>query len=314
MLPGCAVVPSQTMGISDPLPSWNEGEAKARVLSFVSQVTDQSGDAFVPVEARIAVFDHDGTLMIEQPDVVQFEFIYERIRYLAEDHPEWTSTQPYQAILADDKKYLSGLNYGQKGGVIVVAQTGITHEEFTAAVQLFLNTAKDLRFSRRYTQLVYQPMIELIRLLHSESFQVYVVSGGGIDFIRAFSEEIYAIPKDHVVGSSWRTSLEEQDNRWVVMRKPGFNSLNVGKNKPLNIHLHVGRRPILAVGNSDGDIQMLQYTSDQQHSLVLLLQHDDARREYEYLNDSVRSRETGIREGWQVISMEQDFSVIFAEE
>lgn len=309
-LAGCAG--QTTVPVADPLPSWQEGAAKAGIIDFVRRVTDRESPDFVAEPARVAVFDHDGTLIVERPTLVQFEFVYHRVRELAPAHPEWAGIQPFRSVLEDDRAGLAAMGYRRRAALIDAGQGNLFQSDFEEAAAQFLATARHTRFDARYTDLTYTPMIELLRYLAAHDFRVYIVSGGGIDFIRTMSAGNYALPRERVIGSSTKSALRERDGRVAVYRKTGFRSLNAGPFKPLNIWLHVGRRPILAVGNSDGDLDMLRFTAlGQQPSLAVLLQHDDAVREYAYADDSVRIREAAERYGWLSVSMRDDFRRVF---
>ncbi|MGI9342140.1 MAG: HAD family hydrolase [Gammaproteobacteria bacterium] len=297
----------------DPLPSWNDGAPRTAILGFVARVTDANGPDFVAPAERIAVVDNDGTLIIEQPSVVQFEFLYARIRRLSPEHPEWSDSPALRAVMDNDRQALADMTFRERGDLVTKGQANVYQQDFARAVQDFLATGRHSRFGERYVDLAYQPMLELIRLLQANDFRVFVVSGGGIDFIREFSEPVYGIARENVIGSSMKTAIKERDGRLEVYRKPGWDSLNAGPFKPLNIQLHIGRRPILAVGNSDGDLDMLQYAHDGTlPSLVLLLKHDDAEREYVYAEEAQRALEVAEREGWSVVSMRDDFATVFA--
>lgn len=297
----------------DPLPSWNAGAAKVSIIDFVSRVTDRGDPEFVGVQDRIAVFDNDGTLMIERPTLVQFEFLYDRIRTLAPEHPEWTTTQPFKAVLEDDREQLTALGYRGRGPIIDAGQGNLFADDFDAAVTRFLATGTHNRFGRRYVDLVYAPMIELVRYLDAHDFRVFVVSGGGIDFIRSYAEVVYSIPRERIIGSSPKTDLRSRDDRSVsIYRKAGLKSPNAGRFKPLNIWLHIGRRPVFAVGNSDGDLDMLRYATDGNlPSLAVLLRHDDAEREYEYSAGAEKVRAAARQLGWVDVSMRRDFATVF---
>ncbi len=300
-------------GIDDPLPSWQEGVAKQAITDFVGRVTDPEHADFVAPADRVAVFDNDGTLIIERPTLVQFEFLYARIKALAAEHPDWRTTQPFQAVLEDDRKLLAEMGYRKRGALVTAGQANISQDEFQRTAMDFLADGEHLRYSARYVDLVYQPMLELIRYLQAHEFKVFIVSGGGIEFIRSYAEDVYGVPKENVIGSSMKAGLREQDDRLDVYRKPGFSSMNAGRFKPVNIRLHTGRRPIFAIGNSDGDLDMLRYThTGSRPSLVLLIQHDDPVREYEYADESSRVREIATERGWPVVSMRDDFRIVFS--
>ena len=298
----------------DPLPSWNQGVARRSIIDFVDAVTKPDGESYVAPMDRIAVFDNDGTLIIERPMLVQFAFIYDRVQSMADENPEWSYTQPFKAVIEDDLKMLEEMGFAKRRNLMTAAQANITQDEFHELATGVLREGRHPRFDRPYTTLVYQPMVELIRYLHQNAFKVFIVSGGGIEFIRTLSEQAYDIPRDRVIGSSLKYDFKDQDGRSVIFRKPGFNSINAGRFTPLNIKLHIGRRPILAVGNSDGDIQMLEFTDDHSRdALVLLVHHDDPQREYEYSDESTRVRELAEERGWQTVSISRDYKTLFPE-
>lgn len=296
----------------DPLPSWQSGTARDAIVTFVERVTDPAGADFVAPEDRLAVFDNDGTLMVEQPAAFQFAFIFDRVQTLARNRPEWASTQPFQAVIEDDLAAMRSMNFETRRTLGRVTSANMTQDEFDSLASAFIATSRHPRFQRHYTDAVYQPMLELIKLLQANDFKVFIVSGSGIEFIRAFSETVYGIPRENVIGSSRKLDLREQDGRLVIYRKSAIANINGARFKPLNIQLHAGRRPILAVGNSDGDFEMLRFTeSPDKPSLVLLVQHDDPDREYAYSDDSIRVRQAARDHGWQVVSMREDFKRVF---
>lgn len=308
VLLGCSPATEQ----GDPLPSWNSGETKTAILDFVARVGDAGGPDFVAPADRIAVFDNDGTLIIERPDVVQFEFLYARIRQMAPEHPDWAEVEPFGTILRDDREALAEMGFRELGPVVTQGQANQYQEDFAAAARAFLASARHPRFDTRFLDLVYQPMLELIAYLQAHEFRVFIVSGGGIEFIRQFSEPVYGIPRENVIGSSMKMDLRERGGKLETFRKPGWNSMNAGRFKALNIQLHIGRRPILTVGNSDGDLDMMRFTHDgTQPSLVMLLQHDDAEREYDYAGEAPRAATAVERYGWLGVSMRDDFRVVF---
>src|SRR5829696_9526155 len=246
---------------SDPLPSWNEGATKQAITAFVGRVTTQGGPDFVPVDQRIATFDNDGTLWVEQPMYVQLAFVLDRVRALAPLHPEWTDKQPFKAVLEGDMKAVAGS--GERGLVELVAEThaGMTTDEFLTIVADWLAKARDPRFKRPYTELIYQPMLELLAYLRANDFKTFIVSGGGIEFMRPWTERIYGVPPEQVVGSSIKTRFEMRDGGPTLFRLPEINFIDDKAGKPVGINEHVGRRPIAAFGNSDGDLEMLQWTT-----------------------------------------------------
>jgi len=317
VLVGCATSPR---GGGDPLPSWNEGASKRAILAFVEAVTEEGGADYVPPSERIAVFDNDGTLWVEQPVYTQLAFALERVKVLAPEHPEWKTAQPFQAILAGDLK--TALASGEKGIVEIVMAThaGMTADEFSRIAGDWAATAKHPKFDRLYTECVYQPQLELLRYLRANGFQTFIVSGGGIEFMRPWTERVYGIPPAQVVGSSIVTRFEMQDGRSVLVRQPKLNFIDDKAGKPVGIHQHIGQRPILAFGNSDGDLQMLQYTTGGNGKrLGLLVHHTDAEREYAYDRDShIGTLDAALDQaagrGWVVVDMKRDWKVIFPAE
>jgi phosphoglycolate phosphatase-like HAD superfamily hydrolase len=301
----------------DPLPSWNDGPAKSAILAFVADVTKEGSANFVPPSERIAVFDNDGTLWIEQPVYVQAVFALNRLHALAPKNPAWKKTQPFKAALEGDIKAL--LSHGQEGLLKIIGAThaGNTPEEFIEIVQTWLDTARHPRFKRRYTDLVYQPMLELLAYLRSQGFKTFIVSGGGTEFIRAFGQEKYGIPPEQIVGSSIRTTFEHRDGRPVLLRRPELIFFDDGAGKPVGINAHIGRRPIAVFGNSDGDLEMLQWTTTAEgRRLGVIIRHTDAEREYAYDRKSDVGRlnaalDAAKSNGWIVVDMKKDWKVIF---
>lgn len=310
------VVPASAQD-SDPLPSWNDGPTKQAVLDFVTKVTEpESGDYVSPAD-RIATFDNDGTLWLEQPYYTQLAFALDRVKALAPEHPEWKEQQPFKAVLEGDTKALVAT--GEKGLVQLIAatHTGMTPEEFQTIVGDWLATAKDKRFDRLYTKLVYQPMLELLAYLRDKGFTTYIVSGGGIEFVRNFSEAVYGIEPAQVVGSSIKTKYELADGVPTVMRLPDVNFVDDKEGKPIGITEHIGQRPIAAFGNSDGDYQMLDWTTAGEGArLGVIVHHTDAEREYAYDRDSHIGRldkalTDAPGKGWIVVDMKNDWKEIF---
>ncbi len=310
LLAGCA---AQSRGESDALPGWRDGEAKTRVLDWLDSVTRPDSPAWQAPADRIAVFDHDGTLIVEQP-LVQMAFIFDRVRQLAPANPDWSATQPFATVLSGDQAALAELGFRERAPLMDAAQAGLSMDEFRNAVDAFLAGAEHPRYQRPYAELAYQPMRELIALLQAHEFRVFIVSGGGVHFIRALAESAYGIPAEHVIGSRTKTTLLAVEGRLEVVRKSGFNGLNVGRFKALNIQDLIGRRPLLAVGNSDGDLEMLKFADSGDNSLVILLQHDDAQREFVYADDSQRVRPVAAERGWLQLSMRDDFRRVFSRD
>ena len=296
----------------DPLPSWTEGPNKQAILEFVSSVTDPGGDTFVPAEDRIATFDNDGTLWAEKPTYFQLYFTIDRIKSLAAANPEWATTQPFQAVLEDDRERMAAFTRDDLATLIAAAHANTSQTEFAAVAQEFLARARHPERGKPFTDLVYQPMLELLDLLRAHEFRVFIVSGGGIEFIRTFSEEVYGIPRENVVGSSLQNEFRETAEGSEIIRLPRLGSFDDREVKPANIALHIGRRPVVAVGNSDGDLQMLQYAADGAGpSLAVLLHHDDAIREYDYDHGTEQALAVAEAREWLIVSISRDFETVF---
>jgi phosphoglycolate phosphatase-like HAD superfamily hydrolase len=302
---------------ADPLASWNDTAPKKAIISFVERVTRESSPDFVPVPERIVVFDNDGTLWAEQPMYFQLLFVMDRVKALAPQHPEWNEKEPFSSVLKRDMKGLAAS--GDKGLMELVAAThaGMTTEEFTKIVSDWIATAKHPKSGKRYTEMVYQPMLELLTYLRANGFKTFIVSGGGIDFIRPWSEKVYGIPPEQVVGSSVKLRFELRDSKPVLLKLPEVGLIDDKECKPIGIETHIGRRPIAAFGNSDGDLQMLQWTTaGEGQRLALIVHHDDAQREWAYDRDSRVGKldkawdEARIK-GWTVVSMKDDWNTIF---
>jgi phosphoserine phosphatase len=304
---------------ADPLPSWNEGAAKSAIVDFVTAVTAGGGADFVPAEARIATFDNDGTLWIEQPLYIQFAFALDRVKALAPQHPEWATTQPFKAVLDNDLSAL--LASGQEGlvEIMMASHAGNTTDEFAAIVTEWIGKARHPKFKRPYTELVYQPMLELIAFLRVNGFKTFIVSGGGIEFMRPWSQTIYGVPPEQVIGSSIKTKFEMRNGSPVLVRLPEIDFIDDKDGKPVAIQKFIGRRPIAAFGNSDGDLQMLQWTTaGSGRRLGVIVHHDDAQREYAYDRQSkIGQLNTALDDAsaqkWVVVSMKSDWSRIFPE-
>ena len=303
--------------IVDPLPSWKDGVTKQAILNYVNDVTTEGSANFIPVSERIATFDNDGNLWSEQPAYFQLFFAMDRVKALAPEHPEWKTTQPYQSVLENDMKTL--MSYGEHGLIEIVMAThaGNTVGEFEQIVKDWLATAKHPRFDRPYTDLVYQPMLELLNYLQEHNFKTFIVSGGGIEFMRPWVEGVYGIPKDQVVGSSIKTEFVMVDGTPEIKRLPALDFIDDKEGKPLGINKFIGRKPVFASGNSDGDLQMLQWTDSNSYpSFQLYLHHTDAEREWAYdRNSSVGRLDKGLVEanekGWTVIDMKNDWKVVY---
>jgi len=302
---------------ADPLPSWNEGASKQAIMAFVTNVTDeQSADYVAPAE-RIAVFDNDGTLWAEQPLYFQLFFALDRVKTLAPQHPEWQTQEPFASLLKSDTK--AALAGGEHALLEIVMAThgGMTTEEFETIVKQWLSSARHPVTGRLYTQMVYQPMLELLAYLRNNGFKTFIVSGGGIEFMRPWTAAVYGIPPEQVIGSSIKTHFELRDGKPVLVRIPEINFIDDKAEKPVGIHRHIGRRPIAAFGNSDGDLQMLQWTTAGDGArFALYVHHTDAEREWAYDRQShIGKLDKGLDEakakGWTVVDMKNDWSVIY---
>jgi len=316
----CALAASPALAQTDPLPSWNDGPAKQAIVGFVEKVTDKEAKDYIPPEDRIATFDNDGTLWVEKPIYVQLAFALDRVKALAPEHPEWKDKQPFKAVLEGDMKTVAAS--GEKGiaELVMATHAGMAPAEFQKIVGDWLATAKDQRFKRGYTKLVYQPMLELLSYLRDNGFTTYIVSGGGIEFVRNFSEPVYGIPPAQVVGSSIKTKYEVVDGKPTLIRLPEMNFVNDKTGKPIGINQHIGQRPIAAFGNSDGDYQMLDWTtSGEGPRFGLIVHHTDAEREYAYDRDSSVGRldkalDDAPAKGWVVVDMKNDWKQVFPPE
>jgi phosphoserine phosphatase len=301
----------------DPLPSWNDGPAKRTIMDFVARVTDKYSPDFVPAAERIATFDNDGTLWVEQPLYVQGMFVFDRVRALAPEHPEWRGQQPFKAVLENDTAALARMSEEQIADMMLAVHAGTGQEEFIGTVKEWLAQARHPRFNVPYTTMVYQPMLELMDYLRDHRFKVFIVSGGGVDFIRAFSEETYGVPRENVVGSSLEYKYAQDGDSWQLLRLPRLDKYDDAEGKPESIALHIGRRPILVAGNSDGDLAMMRYAATGSRPyLNLLVHHDDAQREYAYDSESHVGRlqealDEAIARDWTVISMRGDWNCMF---
>jgi len=301
----------------DPLPSWNNTAPKKAVISFVQRVTTPNTSDFVPVAERIAVFDNDGTLWAEQPMYFQLFFALDRVKILAPQHPEWKEKEPFASLLKGDVK--SALAGGEHAILEIIMEThaGMTTEEFETIVKDWISTAKHPVTNRLYSAMVYQPMLELLAYLRANEFKTFIVSGGGIEFMRPWTEKVYGIPPEQVVGSSIKTRFEIMDDKPVLVRLPEINFIDDKAGKPVGINQHIGRRPIAAFGNSDGDLQMLQWTmAGQGPRFALYVHHTDADREWAYDRTSSIGRldkglDQALANGWTVVDMKNDWKVIF---
>jgi phosphoglycolate phosphatase-like HAD superfamily hydrolase len=302
-----------------PLASWNEGPTKQSIVNFVRGVTTVDGPQFVKPEERIAVFDNDGTLWCEQPFYFQFAFVLDRMKGMAPQHPEWKDNPFYAAVLAGDMKALAA---GGVKGVLELAtitHAGMTTDEFAKIAAEWIGSARHPKFGRLYTDVVYLPMLELLAYLRANGFKTFIVSGGGVEFMRVFAEKVYGIPPEQVIGSSIVTKFEMVDGVPVLTRLPQLNFMDDNVGKPVGINMHIGRRPIAAFGNSDGDLQMLQWTAGCAGSnFALLVHHTDPVREFAYDASSMGKLEAALTEaatrGWTVVDMKNDWNRVFAFE
>src|SRR6201988_2536181 len=302
---------------SDPLPSWNEGATKASILDFVARVATQGGPGFVPVEQRIATFDNDGTLWAEQPIYFQLAFALDHAKALASERPDLKKKDVFKALLRGDRKAV--LASGKKGleDILAVSHAGITTDVYARVVSDWIASARHPRFDRPYPDLVYQPMLELLAYLRANGFKIFIVSGGGIEFMRAWVEKVYGIPPEQVVGSSGVTKFQIEDGKPVLMKLPKIEFIDDGPGKPVGINRFIGRRPIFAFGNSDGDLQMLQWTAAGSGARFAgLVHHTDSEREYAYDRDSRigkldKALDEATAKRWTVVDMRHDWKVIF---
>jgi phosphoglycolate phosphatase-like HAD superfamily hydrolase len=302
---------------TDPLPSWTEGESRQAIMEFVQRVTTPDSADYIVPEERIAVFDNDGTLWSEKPVYFQLLFAIDRIRQLAPQHPEWKTTQPFKAVLDNDMDALA--DSGEKGllQLVMASHAGMTTTEFERIVGDWLMTARHPRFKRPYTELVYQPMLELLNYLRANGFKTFIVSGGGIEFMRPWTQAVYGIPPEQVIGSSIKVQFEPRDGEPVLVRLPEIDFIDDKAGKPVGIHKFIGRRPVAAFGNSDGDLQMLQWTAaGEGRRFMLLVHHTDAEREYAYdrashIGKLDKALDEADRRGWTMVDMKRDWKVIY---
>jgi len=299
------------------LPSWKDGDARRSIVQFVDAVTDPGSADFVPAPQRIAVFDNDGTLWAEQPLYFQLAYAVDRVRALADEHPEWREQQPYKAVLEGDLGAVLAGGEEALLKLIMASHADTTTDEFSALVAEWLATAQHPTRDARFVDLVYQPMLEVLEYLRASGFKTFIVSGGGIEFVRVFAEEVYGIPPEQVVGSSIKTRLDVREGEPVLVRLPEIDFIDDKAGKPVAINQHIGRRPIAAFGNSDGDLQMLQWTTaGKGRRLGVIVRHTDAEREWAYDRESSIGRlDTALDQaefrGWLVVDMQADWSRVF---
>jgi phosphoserine phosphatase len=305
---------------TDPLPSWNEGNAKRSIAAFVEKVTTPASPDFVPAAERIATFDNDGTLWAEKPVYFQLLFALDRVKELAPQHPEWKDKEPFASLVEGDVK--SALAGSDKAllEIVMATHAGMTTTEFEQTVKNWIATARHPETKRPFTDMVYQPMLELLAYLRANGFKTFIVSGGGIEFMRPWSEAVYGVPPEQVVGSSIKTKFEMRDGGPVLVRLPEVDFVDDKEGKPVGINSHIGRRPVAAFGNSDGDLQMLQWAAAGQDArFALLVHHTDAEREWAYDKDSsighlAKALTEANAKGWTVVDMKRDWKVIYPSE
>jgi hypothetical protein len=303
---------------ADPLPSWKDGEMKLALTKFVDDVSRAGSSTFIPESERIAVFDNDGTLWSEKPMYFQALFAIDRVKAMAPSHPEWRDKEPFRSILAGDLK--TALSSGEAAllEMITATHSGMTADEFTRIVREWISTATHPSTGKPYTQMVYRPMLEVLLYLRSRGFKTYLVTGGGVEFVRVFAEEVYGVPPEQVIGSSGKIAYEVRDGVPTIVKLPGIHFIDDKAGKPVAIHYQIGRRPIMAFGNSDGDFQMLEWVSSGAGPrFAAIVHHDDAVREWAYDRTSHvgkldRGLDEASRRGWKVFSMSRDWATVFA--
>jgi phosphoglycolate phosphatase-like HAD superfamily hydrolase len=304
--------------VVDPLPSWNEGPARAAIVDVVTRTTTPGSADFVAPSARIAVFDNDGTLWSEQPAYVQALFVADRVRALAPQHPEWRTTEPFASLLKGDVRGVSAGGEHALAALVMATHAATTTEEFSRLVSEWIETARHPTTGRRYTEMVYQPMIEVLTYLRANGYKTFIVSGGGIEFMRPWAERVYGIPPEQVVGSSIKTTFAVRDGVPTLMRQSELHFIDDGPGKPVGIQQHIGRRPIMAFGNSDGDLQMLEWTTaGTGPRFGLIVHHTDGEREWAYDRTSSVGRldkalDAAAARGWTVVDMKRDWARVHA--
>jgi phosphoserine phosphatase len=317
LLTACATKAPQAE--PDPLPSWNAGAARQAIVEFVDAVTDPASPDYVAAAERIAVFDNDGTLWSEKPVYFQLMFVVDQIRDMAVEHPEWAHQQPYQAVLEGNLHGLLEQGEPALSELLMTTHAGLTTEAFDAVVRQWLRTARHPESGRPYTEMVYQPMLELLAYLRANGFRNFIVSGGGLGFMRPWTAEVYGIPPEQVVGTSLEMRYEERDGQIAIWRDPSLHHLNDKAGKPVGIERFIGRRPLLAGGNSDGDFEMLEWTTNGAgRRMGLLVHHTDEQREWAYDSEShvgrlARALDEAPARGWVVVDMTRDWRTVFTE-
>ena len=317
VLPLAVAEAPQAAAPPDPLPSWNQSQSKQAIITFINRTTTEGSPDFVPPGERIAVFDNDGTLWAEQPAYFQLIFAIDRVKALAPQHPEWQQQEPFKSVLGGDLKALAAQGQSGIAQIIAATHSGMTTDEFNAIASQWLATARHPTTNMPYTQMIYQPQLELLAYLRENGFTTYIVSGGGVEFMRAFAEQAYGILPEQVVGSRVKYKFETRDGKPVLVRLPSIDHLDDGPGKPVGIQQQIGRRPIIAVGNSDGDLQMLQWTTaGDGPALAIIVHHTDADREYAYDRESHigkldKALDEATQRGWTVVDMKDDWSTIY---
>ncbi len=311
VLTGCATATAPAG--TDPMPAWSDGAAKQKIIAFVTAVTTPGGSDYVEPALRIAVFDNDGTLWSERPLYFPIAFIIDRIKALAPSHPEWAKMPAIKAIMSGGPAALGTLSERELLAAAALVETGMTQEDYRAIARQWLAQAQHPVRERRYETLVYLPMLQLLTYLRAHAFKTFVVTGGFVDFTRALAADVYGIPPEQVIGTRWKLKYgDTADGASVVMRLPEIESFNNETTKVTNIEALIGGRPLLAVGNSDGDLAMLTYTDDRVGpSLDILVHHDDAAREYQYDAGAQEILQTAFAREWVVVSIKHDFDQVY---
>lgn len=305
---------------SDPLPSWNDSASKRAIVDFVGSVTKEGSPGYIPPKERIATFDNDGTLWSEQPAYFQLFYLIDQVKTMAPEHPEWKTREPFASVLKGDMKSVAAS--GEKGLLEMLAAThsGMTSEQFADNVRQWLATAKHPKTGKPFKQMVYQPMLELLNYLRANSFKTFIVSGGGVDFMRVFAEQTYGIPPEQTIGSSLKAKYEMRDGKPAIVKLPDINLIDDKDGKPVGIYQYIGRRPAFAAGNSDGDYQMLEWTtSGDGKRFGLIVHHTDDKREWAYDRDSTfgkldKALKDASKHGWLIVDMKNDWKVIYPQQ
>lgn len=303
----------------DPLPSWNEGAARTSIVEFVDAVTTNGSADYVEPAERIAVFDNDGTLWTEQPMYFQLAFALDRVKAMAPQHPEWKDKEPFKSLLAGDIEAVLASGEKGLGEILAVTHAGMTTEEFAGAVREWMASARHPKFNRPYNELIYQPMLELLDYLRANGFKTFIVSGGGIEFMRPWVEQAYGIPPEQVVGSSGVVTYDLNGDKPVLRKEAKVEFVDDGPGKPVGINRFIGRRPVIAAGNSDGDLQMLQWTTlNEGPRFGMIVHHTDAEREFAYDRQSHMGKldkalDEASARGWTVVDMKSDWKTVYPE-